>query len=68
MAISILAAALGDFADMGYSLKEDDGDITVSLYFKGRFITRFNQTKVTIENIRMICQEHWNGLMKVEAY
>lgn len=68
MATSILAAALGDFADMGYFLKEDDGDVTVSLYFKGSFITRFNQTQVTIENIRIACRQHWNSIMKVEAY
>ena len=68
MAINVKAAALGEFAEMGYSLKQDDGDVTVSLWFKDGFITRFNQTKATIENIRAVCREHWNGLMQMEAY
>lgn len=68
MAISTDPDILGDFAEMGYSLRTEDGDETVSLYFKDGFITRFNQTKATKSDIREACQEHWNRLISQQAY
>lgn len=68
MAISTNARVLGDFADMGYTLEQDDGDETVSVYYKGSFVDRFLQRKVTEKLIRKACQEHWDGLISLEAY
>lgn len=61
-------SVLSHFAEMGYSLKEDDGDHTVALYFKDGYIDRFNQTKTTEAHIREACQEHWNRLIEQETY
>ena len=63
MAISVKPDYVGEWADNGYALFEDTGDVSVSLYFKGSYITCFNQTKVTKEEVQMACQEDWDNRM-----
>lgn len=62
MVISIKTDWLGEWADKGYALFENLGDVSVSLYFKGSYITSFNQTTVTKEEVQIACQEHWNNI------
>ena len=64
MAINVKTDYLGEWADKGYALFEDDGDISVSLYFKGSYVTPFNRTTVTREEVDMACQEDWDNRMK----
>ncbi|HUW44807.1 MAG TPA: hypothetical protein VMW50_03335 [Dehalococcoidia bacterium] len=68
MAISIKVDYLGEWADNGYALFEDIGDVSVSLYFKGSYITSFNQTKVTNEEVQIACQEDWDNRMAEVTY
>jgi len=46
---------LEDYADLGFRL-EEEGDHTISLYFKENWIARFNQTMVTKETIWEVCE------------
>ena len=68
MAISVKPDYVGEWADNGYALFEDTGDVSVSLYFKGSYITCFNQTQVTKEEVQMACQEDWDNRMAEVTY
>jgi len=52
---------LEDYADLGFRL-EEEGDHTISLYFKENWIARFNQTMVTKETIWEGCEGYMNKL------
>jgi hypothetical protein len=54
---------LGVWADRGYNLRDIDGDVATALYFKEAYITDFNQTKVTMEEIIKAAEEHWHEIM-----
>ena len=43
----------------GYALRERDGDVAVCLYYKDAYITDFNQTRVTIEEVLKEAEAHW---------
>jgi len=63
---SVLEAVLGDYADMGFKLIEDD-DHVVEIYFKEKRISRLYQTakNLTVEVIRRICQQHLDGMNRL---
>ena len=48
----------------GYNLRDKDGDAAVELYFKGAYITDFNQTKVSMDEIIKEAQEHWQEITR----
>lgn len=52
---SILDAALGEFKDYGFSLKEPDDHLT-ELYFKDKKIATYNQVKLTIPVLHEGCR------------
>jgi len=52
---SLLDAALGDYADYGFSLTEPDSHVT-ELYFKDKKIASFNQTRLTIPVLLEECR------------
>jgi len=54
-------AILGDYADLGFSLKEL-GDHFLELYFKEDKIADFNQACASPELIRLICQSYKDSL------
>lgn len=59
MAISTeINARWVELQNMGYNLKEKDGYAPISLYFKEAYITDFNQTNVTIEEIIQEAEIH----------
>jgi small-conductance mechanosensitive channel len=47
----------------GYNLRDKDGDVAVELYFKEAYITDFNQTKVTMEEVIKEAEQHWQEIM-----
>jgi len=47
----------------GYNLRDKDGDAAVALYYKDAFITDFNQTKVTMEEVINEAEQHWQQIM-----
>ena len=48
----------------GYSLRDRDGDVGVSLYFKEAYITDvdFNQTTVAMDEVIREAEEHWQEI------
>jgi len=54
-------AALGKYADMGFSLAEPDDEI-LELEFKGAVVGRFHQHSVSIKAIRATCWEYISSL------
>lgn len=63
---SVMAATLGEFAEMGYDLRQN-GDHIVELFFKDALVDRFSQLGATIEEIRNSCRKHWGRLNGVQA-
>ena len=47
----------------GYNLRDKDADVAVELYFKEAYITDFNQTKVTMDEVIKEAEEHWREIM-----
>jgi len=54
--------ALGDYAGLGFSLKEPDDDI-LELSHLNKVIARFNQDKVTQSVIRECCQNYLDNVV-----
>jgi len=52
---------LEDYVDLGFRL-EEEGDHTISLYFKEDWIARFNQTTVTKGTIWEVCEGYMDKL------
>jgi hypothetical protein len=48
----------------GYNLRDKDGDAAVELYFKGAYITDFNQTTVSMDEVIKEAEEHWQEITK----
>ena len=67
MAISVTTQALGEFAEMGYYLREN-GDHIVELLFKDSHVDYFGQVGVTPESLQNSCRRDWNQRMEAEAY
>lgn len=67
MAISVNAEALGEFTEMGYSLREY-GDHIVELLFKGSHVDYFSQIGATPKALQDSCRRDWNSRMEAEAY
>lgn len=62
---SLHNAALGEYADYGFSLRED-GDHILELSFKDKVIARLNQTKVTIPIIQEGCHNYLANILRHE--
>ena len=58
---------LGDYAEMGYHLKELDDHITEVL-FKDSHVNYFNQSGAQPEALQKACRNHWDRLIMAEAY
>jgi len=58
---SIRDAALGEYADLGFSLIEPD-DHVAELYFKDKKIATYNLTKLTILVLHEGCRNFLNNL------
>ncbi len=56
-------ARWAELQSRGYNLRDRDGDVAVSLYYKEAFITDFNQTKVTMEEVIKEAEQHWQEIM-----
>jgi len=59
---SILDEALGKHANCGFTLVEPD-DHVVELYFKGKKIATYNQSKLTIPILREGCRNFLTNLI-----
>ncbi len=57
---------LGDYAGLGFSLKEPDDDI-LELSHLNKVIARFNQDKVTQSVIRECCQNYLDNVVTKEG-
>jgi len=60
MAINMLEAVLGEYAELGFTLEEEADHIT-ELRFKERLVEYFTQS-ATVENIRRACQKYIDSL------
>jgi len=67
MAISVNTEVLGEFAEMGYHLRED-GDHIIELLFKDSHVDYFSQVGATPKVLQDSCQRDWNRRMETETY
>jgi len=51
--------ALGEYADMGFTAHED-GDHFLVVEHYGQEIGRYNATKVSFDEVRKDCHQHYN--------
>lgn len=58
---------LGEYAEMGYQLREN-GDHIVELFFKDVRVDTFSQVGATSEALQKACRKHWDRLIMEEAY
>ena len=52
-----------ELQNMGYNLRDKDGDVAVVLYFKEAYITDFNQTKGIMDEIIKEAEQHRQEIM-----
>lgn len=60
---SVLDEALGEFKDYGFSLVEPD-DHLLELWFKGKRIAVYNQTKATFDIIKKGCKNYLENITR----
>ena len=58
---SVLTAALGKFAELGFDLREPDDHFT-ELYFKGKNIAVYNQHVLTLGQLETDCQNYLDNI------
>lgn len=63
MATVLDTITLGEYADIGFSLKED-ADHILELYFKEKCIARFNQSRVTPQILQEGCKNFVANTMR----
>lgn len=63
MATALDIATLGEYADIGFSIKED-ADHILELYFKEKCIARFNQARVTPQILQEGCKNFVKNTMR----
>lgn len=51
-----------DLQSRGYNLRDRDADVAVDLYFKEAYITGFNQTTVSMDEIIKEAELHWQEI------
>ena len=60
-----LQKTLGEYADLGFELKEPD-DHFLELYFKGQKIATYNASKVTGDIIAEGCRNYLTNFLRYE--
>ncbi len=60
---SVMDEALGEYRDLGFSIKEPDAH-TIEVYFKDKRIAVYFQMKVTIETLRAGCKNYVDNTMR----
>lgn len=53
---------LGYYADIGYSIVENDHD-SITILFNGIVIAMFNQPNIPPREIQEVCRRHKQGIM-----
>lgn len=62
-----LSLCLREYEDMGFSIKQE-GDQSISLYFKDRFIAEFNATGISLVKMGDECQKYLDNINRNIPY